>query len=650
MKFLIKTLLLLFPFLIGFQGIRAQNYPKFCQAEIRDLSQWEKQKPEIKKQIQTYITGRFPAFSLPISSSKISERWENGVWVQHWRLGFGSKKKVYFELELLIPKDSIKPKPVLISQMNHRTWGILAAQRGMAACLYSGNDDNDSTHALAALYPDHDFSLLAKRAFLAMRAIDFLQTKPWADTNCLAIAGHSRNGKQSLIAAAFDRRIDAVVSSSAGTGGEIPGLFAHPFFNHESTEQITRKFPDWFHPLLRSFADCEWEMPVDQTLLMGLIAPRPLLIGTAIHEAQACNLGSWKACQILKTMYGWYGKTENQAIYYREGEHGTEAETIEKYLDFLLASFGKYPKVTFPFAGFEYLEKAKNKTTKPDEPLEMSLLGQKPASASNTRFLENQSAYPDYFRNGYMVNPARGNKSVRILDIGPYKELGEYGWGKIYFPISDSSQVKTILKFPLVVFLHSAVYNTGYRKETGPMIKALNDRGFAVLCYDQIGFGSRQEEAAAFYDRFPEWTLLGKMVHDAQIHVNQCIKLPFIDSTQIFVLGQGLGSLVGLLAFETSTKVKKMAFVDPLFSFLGPKENKIGNWLCSEAGLCFSNGLTREMVLSKLEKISNRVQIFQPHFLPASSILHGKNLKINWIKASEGYSKKVFEEMGEGFR
>jgi dipeptidyl aminopeptidase/acylaminoacyl peptidase len=42
------------------------------------------------------------------------------------------------------------------------------------------------------------------------------------DKSKIAITGHSRNAKQSLLAAAFDDRITAVISSSGGTGGEFP--------------------------------------------------------------------------------------------------------------------------------------------------------------------------------------------------------------------------------------------------------------------------------------------------------------------------------------------------------------------------------------------------------------------------------------------
>src|SRR5699024_3501639 len=115
-----------------------------------------------------------------------------------------------------------------------------------------------------------------KRAWGASRVVDYLYRLPEVDTAAIALTGHSRNGKQSLMAAAFDERIKAVVSSSGGTGGESTFRWSDDRFNSESLEEITRKFPHWFSPRLREFAGREQNLPVDQNSLMSLIAPRGL--------------------------------------------------------------------------------------------------------------------------------------------------------------------------------------------------------------------------------------------------------------------------------------------------------------------------------------------------------------------------------------
>ena len=84
----------------------------------------------------------------------------------------------------------------------------------------SATDDSDK---FIDVYPDYDFACIARWAWAAMRAVDYLYTLPDVDREKIGITGHSRNGKQSLLAASFDERIGAVVGSSGTTGECLPG-------------------------------------------------------------------------------------------------------------------------------------------------------------------------------------------------------------------------------------------------------------------------------------------------------------------------------------------------------------------------------------------------------------------------------------------
>ena len=73
------------------------------------------------------------------------------------------------------------------------------------------------------------------------------QQLPAIDAGRIAITGHSRNGKQSLIAAAFDERISVVVGSSPGTPVSAPVRFSSPDFNGETTKFVS-DHRDWWLP------------------------------------------------------------------------------------------------------------------------------------------------------------------------------------------------------------------------------------------------------------------------------------------------------------------------------------------------------------------------------------------------------------------
>src|SRR5690606_32638553 len=92
----------------------------------------------------------------------------------------------------------------------------------------------------------------------------------------IAITGHSRNGKQSLWAAAFDERISAVVSSSSSTGGDMPWRYGDPQFASETLDYVIASNCYSFNTRLRFFSGREDQLPVDQNLLGAAIAPRAL--------------------------------------------------------------------------------------------------------------------------------------------------------------------------------------------------------------------------------------------------------------------------------------------------------------------------------------------------------------------------------------
>jgi BAAT / Acyl-CoA thioester hydrolase C terminal len=107
-----------------------------------------------------------------------------------------------------------------------------------------------------------------RRAWGASRVVDYLLTRKEVNRDQIAITGHSRNGKQSLWAAAFDERISAVVSSSCGTGGIAPWRYGDPQYDSETLDIVAGFNPQWFHPRFRFFFGHEDRLTIDQSLLL----------------------------------------------------------------------------------------------------------------------------------------------------------------------------------------------------------------------------------------------------------------------------------------------------------------------------------------------------------------------------------------------
>jgi pimeloyl-ACP methyl ester carboxylesterase len=118
-------------------------------------------------------------------------------------------------------------------------------------------------------------------------------------------------------------------------------------------------------------------------------------------------------------------------------------------------------------------------------------------------------------------------------------------------------------KCPVVIWLHPYSYNEGYSAYwyAKPIISSLVEMGFAVLAFDQIGFGTRIHEIHNFYERYPRWSLMGKMVSDTRAAVDALSALDDIDSSRIYLMGYALGAKVALFTAALDDRVAGVAAV-----------------------------------------------------------------------------------------
>ena len=99
-----------------------------------------------------------------------------------------------------------------------------------------------------------------------------------------------------------------------------------------------------------------------------------------------------------------------------------------------------------------------------------------------------------------------------------------------------------------------------YRSDPHPIL-ALVNAGYAVLAFDQAGFGSRMGEFAPFYKRHPHWSLMGRMVEDTTRAVDALAADAAIDPARISVFGYTIGGTVGLYAAALDPRIKSVVSI-----------------------------------------------------------------------------------------
>ena len=218
-------------------------------------------------------------------------------------------------------------------------------RRGYALVIYNPNDcaedttlrNQDGSWAFRntrffPAYPGYDWGILAAWAWGASRIADYLQTNPAIDKSRLIITGASRNGKSSMIAAAFDERL---MGAPVVTGGGGVGAYRYAGPRKSETLDIMqKKYPNWFSPHLHEFWGEREKLPFDQHWFLALAAPRPFIALEGDSDTISLPDAVKHSILAARPVYEFLGAKENLGVHYSHHGHAFTEEDWSALMDF----------------------------------------------------------------------------------------------------------------------------------------------------------------------------------------------------------------------------------------------------------------------------------------------------------------------------
>jgi dienelactone hydrolase len=143
-----------------------------------------------------------------------------------------------------------------------------------------------------------------------LRAVDLLQSLPEVDPKRIGALGHSLGGHNTLFTAAFDTRLQAVVSNcgfcsfSKYYGGDLTGWSGPRYM-----------------PRIKTMFPTPDKMPFDLHEVVAAIAPRAVLAIAPERDSNFAVAGVREVIDAATPVYQLFGKPERLKALYPDGEH-----------------------------------------------------------------------------------------------------------------------------------------------------------------------------------------------------------------------------------------------------------------------------------------------------------------------------------------
>ena len=226
-----------------------------------------------------------------------------------------------FPLYYIYPSRFDKPFPLFIhmslsdtiSDFKCPTEEILDNGVAIISIFYENitSDDNDFTNGLAELLyknGQREKTSCGKIGMWswAMRCVfEYAQTLTEIDKRYISFVGHSRLGKTSLLAGAFEERVFCAFVNNSGCSGAALSRNK----KGETIEKICDVFPFWFCENYYKYKNNEDELSFDQHFVIAANYPHRVYVSSASLDSWADPDNEYLSCVAASKYFEQRGKT-----------------------------------------------------------------------------------------------------------------------------------------------------------------------------------------------------------------------------------------------------------------------------------------------------------------------------------------------------
>jgi cephalosporin-C deacetylase-like acetyl esterase len=297
---------------------RAAEVTRGHLAAVKTLADWERRRPQMRRQF-LWMLGLDPLPKRTPLKPRITGQFERDTYRVE-KIVFESLPGLYVTGNLYLPKQAQGRLPGVVylsghspgpwgAKVQYQHHGIWLARHGYVAFLLDTIEFGEvpgihhGTHDLGMWYwLSLGYTPAGPEVWNAVRALDYLETRPEVDAKRVAVTGISGGGAITWFAAAADERFQVAAPVCATWTVE-----------HHAALDAVHENCDCIYFINTFLAD----LPAAG----ALIAPRPLKILSAMRDRSFPRAGYREVYQQVRRVYELYGAAERVTEYEHDAPH-----------------------------------------------------------------------------------------------------------------------------------------------------------------------------------------------------------------------------------------------------------------------------------------------------------------------------------------